>query len=371
MTEPPRISRTKRLLFAVTLIVGLPIAAFILLEGGSSLVLFANDLRHARLSANVQPPNATYDSLLGWTNLPNFSMENLYGPGASLHTNSSGFRGSRETPDQPPPGIRRVICSGDSFTLGFGVADDEAWCARLETQWKGVETVNLGQGGYGVDQAYLRYRRDGLRLQHQVHLFAFISQDFLRMQQPAFLGHGKPVLTLAGDSLVVGNVPAPRRSVLVPFLMTSLSAFRELRFMDLISRFDQGSPEHGGQRSDDKTWAVAERIFKDLDRANQAQGSVLVLVYLPTIVDYFGKGTNAWRRHLADFSARSGILLLDLAPDLRATPRDSIEALFFPDPWPLSPGAAGHYTARGHAWVAERLRAHLAALPAVAEKLDH
>ncbi len=369
MTEATRLSPAKRLLFSVALIVGLPTAAFILLEGGSSLVLFANDLRRARVSARAQPPNATYDSLLGWTNLPNFSLQDLYGPGASLHTNSSGFRGSADTPDDPRPGTRRVICSGDSFTFGFGVDDDQAWCAQLQALWKGVETVNLGQGGYGVDQAYLRYKRDARRLAHQVHLFAFISQDFARMQRPAFLGHGKPVLTLVDDSLVVGNVPVPRRAILSPLLLTSASAFRELRVMELLSKLGGGPTEVGLEKADSPTLAVAEQIFDDLNRTNRAKRSVLVLVYLPTVMDFFGGGSNVWRRHLADFSARSGIPLVDLAEDLRRTPRDSIDALFFPQYWPLSPGAAGHYTAQGHAWVAERLRTHLAAMPAVVERL--
>ena len=41
------------------------------------------------------------------------------------------------------------------------------------------ESVNMRQGGYGLDQAYLWYQRDGTRLAHDVHIFAFIFDDTL------------------------------------------------------------------------------------------------------------------------------------------------------------------------------------------------
>jgi hypothetical protein len=46
----------------------------------------------------------------------------------------------------------------------------------------------MGQGGHGVDQAYLWYKRDGVKLKHDFLLFAFITLDFQRMQQRDFLG---------------------------------------------------------------------------------------------------------------------------------------------------------------------------------------
>lgn len=104
-----------------------------------------------------------------------------------------------------------MICSGDSFTLGYGVRDDETWCHQLMQLDDRLETVNMGQGGYGFDQAYLWFRRDGVRLAHHVQVFAFISDDFRRMERVEFIGYAKPVLRVVGDSLRVDNVPVPRR----------------------------------------------------------------------------------------------------------------------------------------------------------------
>jgi hypothetical protein len=108
-------------------------------------------------------------------------IPDMYRPGVSLRTNSRSFRGGREFTEAVPSGKFRVICSGDSVTLGFGVGDDHPWCKLLESLDQRLETVNMRQAGYGVDQAYLWYKRDGGAFRHHVHLFAPIVDDFRRM----------------------------------------------------------------------------------------------------------------------------------------------------------------------------------------------
>ncbi len=113
---------------------------------------------------------------------------------APCTSTSRAFAGSdRQRPDLRP--ARRLVCSGDSFTFGYGVGDEATWCALLATIPPGIETVNMGQGGYGLDQAYLWYRRDGLHLGHQVHVMALITRDFERMASDRFVGYGKPLLS--------------------------------------------------------------------------------------------------------------------------------------------------------------------------------
>src|SRR5579872_941799 len=59
-----------------------------------------------------------FDPLLGWVNLQSMNVPDLYGPGLGLTTNARGFRGEREIEDEIPMGKTRIVCSGDSFTLG-------------------------------------------------------------------------------------------------------------------------------------------------------------------------------------------------------------------------------------------------------------
>lgn len=95
-----------------------------------------------------------FDADLGWSIVPN-------GAGGLYKANSRGLRSSREYTDAPGPGVFRVATYGDSFVHGDDVANDDAWQAQIERLHPGVEMLNFGVGGFGTDQAYLRYRRDG------------------------------------------------------------------------------------------------------------------------------------------------------------------------------------------------------------------
>jgi hypothetical protein len=179
-------------------------------EGLASFALLARDMR--KTSGLAERRHTKYDSDLGWVNGPGVHITDMYGPGVYLRTNAQGFRNDHDVDPAVPAGKFRVICSGDSFTLGFGVDNDHTWCHLLSVLDPRIEAVNMGQGGYGVDQAYLWYKRDGAKLATNLHLLAFVTEDFPRMQSDKFLGFGKPTLALEHDSLVVKNVPVPTRA---------------------------------------------------------------------------------------------------------------------------------------------------------------
>jgi hypothetical protein len=67
--------------------------------------------------------------------------------------NSQGLRALREYSSRPAPGIFRVAAFGDSYVYGTEVPDGECWAARIEELDPGIEVLNYGVGGYGVDQA--------------------------------------------------------------------------------------------------------------------------------------------------------------------------------------------------------------------------
>ena len=134
----------------------------VLLEGISSAVLFVRGIARAWRGPLAERTHTRYDELLGWVNEENVEIPDLYGEGLSIKTNSQGFRADRDYNVTPPAGKVRIICSGDSFTLGYGVDNDHTWCQLLTTFDDRLQTVNMGQGGYGIDQAYLWYERDGI-----------------------------------------------------------------------------------------------------------------------------------------------------------------------------------------------------------------
>src|SRR5271166_2773158 len=205
MTLPAR--PTRRTAALVVYNIAATLVLLLVLEGIASVYYVFRE-------AFVSPPVAEslyteYDRDLGWVNLPNVYLPNMYGRGKYLKTNSQRFRNNEDFPQQVPPGKTRILCSGDSFTLGFGVDNDHTWPQLLATRAPNIETVNMGQGGYGADQAYLWYKRDGVKLDHDIQVFAFIVDDFRRMQALTFIGYGKPILVVENGQLVTKNVPVP------------------------------------------------------------------------------------------------------------------------------------------------------------------
>jgi len=342
---------------------------WLLLEGTASTVLVVQQLAKAKPIA--ERAHTTYDAELGWVNLPDIVIPDMYGPGCSLRINGQRFRHDGPVEPAVPAGKIRIICSGDSFTFGYGVDNDHTWCQQLATLDPRLETVNMGQGGYGVDQAYLWYKRDGVRYDHAIQLFAFVTTDFERMLFDSFLGYGKPMLDVHDGTLVVRNVPVPRppwyRLWLVRYapILQKLSAVQAVRAL-----LPSHSAPDGRSREEIGNWArqVLAAIIEDLEQINQAKHSVLVLVLLPTRDDYTGSKADFWRDFLHTESARRHIAYIDVIAALRRLPPQEIEPLFIREGQVGYVAAAGHYSEKGNAYIATQLYESLRTLPETAAK---
>ncbi|MGH7149044.1 MAG: SGNH/GDSL hydrolase family protein, partial [Planctomycetota bacterium] len=163
------------------------------------------------------PPEGTgaFDAALGWTLRP--------GSRATGETiDALGARGPREYPRRKPEGTLRLLCYGDSFTFGAEVSDAEAWPALIEAARPGLEAINFGVGGYGTDQALLRFRRQGADLGADAVLIGFLLENVGRnvnryrpLYYPATGVPGaKPRFRLLGEDLVLLPQPFPTREAL-------------------------------------------------------------------------------------------------------------------------------------------------------------
>lgn len=347
---------------------------FLLIEGLASFVLFFQSV--ASTPPVAERTHTRYDAELGWVNQPSVEIKDMYGPGLNLTTNAQGFRNDEDFSKTVPAGQLRLICSGDSFTLGYGVDNDHTWCQRLVALDSRLQTVNMGQGGYGVDQAYLWYKRDGTALDHDIHLFTFITNDFERMRSDNFLGYGKPVLDVQDGQLTINNVPVPERAFYVPWLTQNSESIKKLRTVQLLSHLFQNSVQAETHNELTENDWLLERvnvgILKDLQQLNRDQNSILVLVYLPTLNDYQPDpqgDTEQWRQKVRLAAQDLGIYFIDLVDDFRTLPSSDVPALFLHEGEVDFPGAAGHYTVSGNEYIAQRLYEELTALPEVAGRL--
>lgn len=356
----------QRLLAAIVL-VGVVLGGVALVEGLASLVICAGLLFGP--SGHVELERfARYDPDLGWVSVPNVAIPDMYGPGADLHTTTQGFRGRVDPPAEAPAGKARLVCSGDSFTFGHGVGDDETWCALLARLDPRLETVNMGEAGYGVDQAFLWYRRDGARLAPAVHVFAFIDGDFDRMRTARFLDdYGKPTLALRDGTLVVEDVPAWRR----PFWMPTVRVreiVKRTKLYELASRLREraGAPATPALDVNERTRVVdvALAVFAELRALAARNDGELVLVYLPAAFDCrlpaSAPSGLAWWPLVEPRARAAGFRIVDLSAACRSLSAAEQDALFIPAGAGVYYAAVGHYTVAGNRFVAEALRRELA-----------
>lgn len=114
------------------------------------------------------------DPDLGWSISKNVD-------GERYSSNSIGIRGKREYPIEKPEGIEyRIAAFGDSFTHGDDVADESTWQYFMEEKNPKLEVMNFGVGGYGTDQAWLRYQLMGKPFEPDIVLIGFMVENINR-----------------------------------------------------------------------------------------------------------------------------------------------------------------------------------------------
>lgn len=336
------------------------IILFLIVEGLSSVIIFARNAFFQDLLPERR--HTQYDEEIGWINLPNLSIHDMYG-GKSFITNSMSFRNDKEFSFSVPNNKVRMICTGDSYTMGYGVGNEDAWCKLLESIDNRIETVNLGQGGYGVDQSYLWYRHNSSRLEHDIHIFGFVTYDFDRMQHDSFLGYGKPFLVLKDDILTNVNNPVPKHSYLMPRLPVFQYELRQLSSIRILKTlFFQEDPSVALEKKNQKdhqTQEVVVKIFETLQKISKDKNNRLVLVYLPTKRDYMGNWSESWRSFMHAEAIKHKFLFIDLIEEFRKYPPQEVGSLF-----------SLHYSEKGNSYMANILYKKLLSIPEIASKFQ-
>lgn len=234
------------------------------------------------------------------------------------------------TPDKPP-GQRRIVCIGDSFTFGWGIPEELGWVRLLEGELRkkgtDVRTVNCGAAGtVCVDECWFG-------LQHRFHVF----------------GPDAVILTICLNDLIPSsglNVIDPPRPTGVRVLDLVRGALGR-RALDLDPERDwvqellelprdqalrsglASAPPGPNDKPFDAMWSqgVPQRCLRDARSWCEARRIPLLVVLWP-FLQGLGPGRHYPFQKLHDLVAadcqQAGIPFLDVLQALAATPDEQL-----------------------------------------------
>jgi len=319
--------------------------------------------RHLEILAQV-PPELSHlvaDDFLGWA------------PGRSRRSSNGLYSSSVEGIRSSEAGIslasravgQRVAIVGDSFTFGLEVLFEDSWGAVLErTPGSNLAVLNLGVDGYGVDQALLRYERDGRGWKPAVAILGFIEHDLHRtLSVYPFVTFPEWGLPFAKPRFVLKNGGLERLTdrLASPTLIMTEPAIDDLPFIAHDPGFKPDEWDHHWYHasyavrfllSRFRRWPSLnqETYYGELERLNvalvsrfinvaKADGTIPLIVFFPARND-FTQGDHPARDPVLAALRRAGVEYTDLTSCVGALG----EKAFIP--------GRPHYSAAGNAAVA-------------------
>jgi len=213
--------------------------------------------------------NVRFDVDLGWIMRPGLVE-------GQERMNTRGVRSDREIPHARTPGVGRIVLVGDSFTFGLGVANDETWGAELERRLADTEVLNLGVNGYGTDQQFLYWKREGARYAPDVVLLGIYVPDFHR-NTLSVRELPKPRFFVDTGELSLSPTPlATPREVLAQRYADCTSPLRLLDAFGAARRLLGGEPEEDLREKEELLSGILA-LFADSARAAGASPAIVVI----------------------------------------------------------------------------------------------
>jgi len=150
-----------------------------------------------------------HDPELGWFPIPNSAGEFVGSRTISIAHNSLGLRDIEHARTDRPT----IALVGDSFVWGYDVEANERFTDLLRAELPAVEIVNVGVNGYGTDQEYLLLDRIWSALWPAVVVLNFTTSNDRDDNSSNMVSDGyyKPYLAQTADgSWRFLGLPVPR-----------------------------------------------------------------------------------------------------------------------------------------------------------------
>jgi hypothetical protein len=118
-----------------------------------------------------------YNYYLGWDKKPQKKNYDILDNKKIFYSiDKKGFRFSNNKKKK-----NTIVTFGDSYTFGRQVNDNETW-QELICNKKKIFISNYGVGNYGLDQAYLKYKKTKLSKNTKIVIFGIVPETICRIQ---------------------------------------------------------------------------------------------------------------------------------------------------------------------------------------------
>ncbi|MCA9402836.1 MAG: SGNH/GDSL hydrolase family protein [Candidatus Omnitrophica bacterium] len=313
---------------------------------------------------------------LGWTIAPNGARD-------EYRANSQGLRADHDYSLTPGDKIR-IATFGDSFVHCDEVPNDQTWQEHLNRLDSRLETMNFGVGGYGMDQAYLRYLQDGKQFHPDIVLIGFMTENPTRNMtifRPFYLPHSmlplsKPRFTLKDGQLVLIENPLDDLSDYQRLLDEERTVRLELSHDDYFFYYRYGQhpldffltvrlfkilksmymkPQNEifdgylySAKSD--IFKVSMAIIEDFAATVRKEGAIPIVVFLPNSGDFWRLKEHSVKnyRPFMEIMDEKGIPYFDFTTEfLDEILKDEDPATFYSPQY--------HFSGKGNAYVARHI----------------
>jgi lysophospholipase L1-like esterase len=312
------------------------------------------------------PPDPTRQPQIGYLTDPDIRYVNVpnqrgWIDDGFVTIDSLGFRG-REVALPKPPGRLRIVVVGDSVTLGWGVNDGDTFPAQLEAILRGrfpnrdLEVINLGVGGYDTRQEVTLLERNVARLDPDVVLVGFYSNDVPDTLDDKGPAPAAPPGKAAPAPVKVMHINAADTSSWASLARKSRLAFLAGRTLNRfasrgewgLARYEMEMQLLAGTDSPalEGAWAEVDRQFDRFRRLADEFHFRAGIVVLPCRDQVVGQYPNAkYQTRIQAIADRLEFFVVDPLPALVAA-RSGRQALYIPYDR-NHPSATGHRVIAG------------------------
>jgi lysophospholipase L1-like esterase len=319
---------------------------------------------------------------------PEFGRRNRPGAGwkktseftSWIEVNSKGLRGA-EIEYAKPPGERRVLVVGDSFTFAEQVNQNETFTQRLEDRLNaeggggGYRVLNAGSNGWATANEAVYLAKEGVRFKPDVVIVALylgndVSDNFRRVATVQDAADAD--LALRGADSFDGPRRLLRKSELYSWFESGVLAKLPIWQGDGGSYSSDRKPPRTLAEAEE-AWTITEQLLDRMREVSESQGARFMVMVVPSATAVAQRGGTAVKDdddadedaeddtrpgfddphgQLAAITARNNLTSLDLLSPMRKADNRIKERLYYRQ--------NAHWTAAGHAVAADELYDFLA-----------